>query len=268
MVIRGLHGLLKRCARAGAGAPVSRGSLSEQLRLVAFGTEHLTMNKGRELFREGERADCGFLIVKGRSICSWIAKATAQHRLLRRPGHVAGRTGVDCASQASNRRGRGRGLRSHSHFPVAGPPGSGGISGYSLHQRFRHCAMLYGRFRHDYIRSSDGSSTAGKARFQVTSDLKLTGSKIEAAITGTWSDGLSQPRASFKISMTAAFRCRSGDDQTWSSRARGSMFSSLRRGNSTMCKAFPAPAYGRRIRSTQPPSLRIASNLLSRLACG
>ena len=37
----------------------------EQLRLIAFGTEHLTLNKGRELFRAGERADCGFLVLSG-----------------------------------------------------------------------------------------------------------------------------------------------------------------------------------------------------------
>jgi CRP-like cAMP-binding protein len=37
----------------------------EQLRLLAFGTEHLTINAGRELFREGEGADCGFVILSG-----------------------------------------------------------------------------------------------------------------------------------------------------------------------------------------------------------
>ncbi|MGB8818068.1 MAG: cyclic nucleotide-binding domain-containing protein [Rhizobiaceae bacterium] len=51
--------------RALAQVPLFQGFTSEQLRLIAFGTEHMAMNKGRELFREGESGDCGFLIVKG-----------------------------------------------------------------------------------------------------------------------------------------------------------------------------------------------------------
>lgn len=46
-------------------APLFHGFSAEQLRLIAFGTEHLSMGKGRELYREGEAADCGFLILSG-----------------------------------------------------------------------------------------------------------------------------------------------------------------------------------------------------------
>lgn len=45
--------------------PLFAGFSAEQLRLVAFGTERLTMGKGRELYREGDNADCGFLILSG-----------------------------------------------------------------------------------------------------------------------------------------------------------------------------------------------------------
>lgn len=38
---------------------------TEQLRLIAFGTEHLTLNKGRELFRAGDAAECGFVVLSG-----------------------------------------------------------------------------------------------------------------------------------------------------------------------------------------------------------
>lgn len=51
--------------RALAQVPLFHGFSAEQLRLVAFGTEHLNMAKGRELYREGEAADCGFLILNG-----------------------------------------------------------------------------------------------------------------------------------------------------------------------------------------------------------
>lgn len=45
--------------------PLFAGFSAEHLRLVAFGTERLTMGKGRELYREGDPADCGFLILSG-----------------------------------------------------------------------------------------------------------------------------------------------------------------------------------------------------------
>lgn len=38
---------------------------NEQLRLLAFGAERITLAKGRELFREGDMADCGFIVVSG-----------------------------------------------------------------------------------------------------------------------------------------------------------------------------------------------------------
>ena len=51
--------------RALQQVPLFAGFSAEQLRLVAFGTERLTMGKGRELYREGDVADCGFLILSG-----------------------------------------------------------------------------------------------------------------------------------------------------------------------------------------------------------
>lgn len=37
----------------------------EQLRLLAFGAERLRFNAGRTIYREGDRADCGFVIASG-----------------------------------------------------------------------------------------------------------------------------------------------------------------------------------------------------------
>jgi len=39
---------------------------SEQLRLLAFGAERLVLRAGRELFREGQSADCGYIVVSGK----------------------------------------------------------------------------------------------------------------------------------------------------------------------------------------------------------
>lgn len=38
---------------------------TEQLRLLAFGSERLSFNEGRTIFREDDRADCGFIIADG-----------------------------------------------------------------------------------------------------------------------------------------------------------------------------------------------------------
>lgn len=41
------------------------GLTSEQLRLLAFGAERLRFSAGRTIYRQGERADCGFVIAQG-----------------------------------------------------------------------------------------------------------------------------------------------------------------------------------------------------------
>jgi len=38
---------------------------AEQLRLLAFGAERLVLRAGRELFREGQSADCAYVVVSG-----------------------------------------------------------------------------------------------------------------------------------------------------------------------------------------------------------
>ena len=48
-----------------AQVPLFHSFTNEQLRLIAFGTEHLLLSKGRELFREGDLAECGFVVLSG-----------------------------------------------------------------------------------------------------------------------------------------------------------------------------------------------------------
>ena len=38
---------------------------TEQLRLLAFGAERIKLAKGRELYREGQNAECGYVVVAG-----------------------------------------------------------------------------------------------------------------------------------------------------------------------------------------------------------
>jgi CRP-like cAMP-binding protein len=70
--------------------PLFSGFSAEQLRLVAFGTERLSMGKGRELYREGDEADCGFLILSG--VVSLYEDRDGSRRIVEtaRPGTLLG----------------------------------------------------------------------------------------------------------------------------------------------------------------------------------
>jgi CRP-like cAMP-binding protein len=48
-----------------SGVSLFDGFTQEQLRLLAFGTETIRLSSGRELYREGAAADCGFIIASG-----------------------------------------------------------------------------------------------------------------------------------------------------------------------------------------------------------
>lgn len=48
-----------------AAAPLFEGLSDEQLRLLAFGAERLEYAKGRRIFRQGDRADCGYVVAFG-----------------------------------------------------------------------------------------------------------------------------------------------------------------------------------------------------------
>lgn len=48
-----------------AGVEIFEDFTSEQLRLLAFGTERLAFSGGRELYREGDVADSAYVVVSG-----------------------------------------------------------------------------------------------------------------------------------------------------------------------------------------------------------
>lgn len=48
-----------------SGVNLFSGFTQEQLRLLAFGTETMRLSAGRELYREGAAADCGFVVAGG-----------------------------------------------------------------------------------------------------------------------------------------------------------------------------------------------------------
>lgn len=49
-----------------SGVSLFEGFTKDQLRLLAFGTEMIRLSSGRELYREGAPADCGFVVSTGK----------------------------------------------------------------------------------------------------------------------------------------------------------------------------------------------------------
>lgn len=49
-----------------AGVPLFKGLNSEQLRLIAFGAEHRRLRMDDVLFRQGEEAECAYVVAAGR----------------------------------------------------------------------------------------------------------------------------------------------------------------------------------------------------------
>lgn len=49
-----------------AGVDLFEGFTHEQLRLLAFGAENITLARGRTLYYEGASADCAFVVADGR----------------------------------------------------------------------------------------------------------------------------------------------------------------------------------------------------------
>lgn len=48
-----------------AGVGIFEEFTPDQLRLLAFGTERLKLSSGKELYREGARAECAYVVVSG-----------------------------------------------------------------------------------------------------------------------------------------------------------------------------------------------------------
>lgn len=76
---------------------------AEQLRLLAFGAERLTLRAGRELFREDQIADCAYVVVSG-EISLFQQSATGSHHLYTaKAGSIIGELALIAETQRLNR---------------------------------------------------------------------------------------------------------------------------------------------------------------------
>jgi CRP-like cAMP-binding protein len=62
----------------------------EQLRLLAFGAETIKLPKGRELYKEGRRADCAFVVAEGAIELFRLKDSTRQVVQTAGPGTMLG----------------------------------------------------------------------------------------------------------------------------------------------------------------------------------
>ncbi|MDZ7823902.1 MAG: cyclic nucleotide-binding domain-containing protein [Ahrensia sp.] len=63
---------------------------AEQLRLLAFGVERLRFNQSRVIYREGDRADCGFVVASGQVQISKTIDGTEKSLKIAQEGMVLG----------------------------------------------------------------------------------------------------------------------------------------------------------------------------------
>jgi CRP-like cAMP-binding protein len=68
-----------------AGVPLFKGLNSEQLRLIAFGAEHRGLPLNDVLFRQGEEAECAYVVASGR-IDLYVTDRSGAHHLEARAG--------------------------------------------------------------------------------------------------------------------------------------------------------------------------------------
>lgn len=66
----------------------------DQLRLLAFGAEHLNYQRGRVIFREGQNADCGFVVAEGRVGLSRFVRGDDQTLTHATAGAILGETAL------------------------------------------------------------------------------------------------------------------------------------------------------------------------------
>ncbi len=63
-----------------AGVPLFKGLNSEQLRLIAFGAEHRRLRVNDTLFRQGEEAECAYVVASGR-LDLYVTDRLGEHHL-------------------------------------------------------------------------------------------------------------------------------------------------------------------------------------------
>ena len=200
-----------------SGVRLFEGLTQEQLRLLAFGAETMQLPPDRKLYREDDEADSAYVVLGGRIVLYREHRRRAGRCRTVGPGAMLGElaliadtsrlTSAVAAGEAEVLRlSRSMFRRILEEYPETAQALHARIT-EELQAMIRRIEKLGPRFRVLTVSATCLNPAAN-----------LTGRGRSVAITGTWSDGRSQPRASRRISMPAGSCTRFCDDQTWSSR--------------------------------------------------
>jgi CRP-like cAMP-binding protein len=167
------------------------------LRMLAIGSEQRDFARGDVLFNAGEDADAGYIVQRG----AFRIEDGGGVEIIAGPGALIGELAL----------------------VVAMPRPSTAIAlEYSL--VIRVARSLFQRV----LESDPAAARRLRDEFanrtsQIASEILMAGAKLSiytssVTVTGTWSDGRSQPRASLVIRKSLTLSCRARDIQMWSSR--------------------------------------------------
>ena len=258
---RGRHRFLER-------VPTLRLLGRDALRILAIGAESRYVHSGEVLFIAGEAADGGYRRAGG------LVQARRPTATSGGDGHRRAAARCSANSRCSPRR-RGRRPRPRvepstvMRIPrslflkmLEGYPGrrACACATRSWRARARQCDCARDdpasvRGDRSIIEPDAGAAALNRVRRQTSS----------VAVTGTWSDGRSQPRASLRDLRCRRARSRERLRRPRCGRAGGPCrrLPSRARDSSTRCRASPAPARSMRATSIQPPAFCARGELLA-----
>ena len=221
-----------------SGVSLFEGFTREQLRLLAFGAESpQAFSRQRSVSRKERRPIRAMSWCAGASSSTASATASASTVGHAGPGAMLGELALIADTTQADFGQSGDRHRLPPAEPQAVPPHPRGVSrtGRDAARADRRRAAGDGRSASESWRRASGHKAQnafepvpsrwdrglypfGCRRFRGSTFRDHAYSRSKRAITGTWSDGRSQPRAARRISMPVRRPERFADDQIWSSR--------------------------------------------------
>ena len=204
-----------------SGVRLFEGFTQEQLRLLAFGAETMQLPPTGSFTARTTRPIRPMSWSRGASASTASTTASASRSAHAGPGAMLGELALIADTRrltSADGRDRRRGARlNRKMFRRI-------LEEYPETAQALHHAHHRGSAGADPADREAGARDLRRERCSAPSStdaepiLPSSYSRSNRAMTGTWSDGRSQPRAARRISMPARPATRFADDQTWSSR--------------------------------------------------
>ena len=183
------------------------------LQIMAFASERANFAQGADIFRAGSTGSAAYLLLSGEADVWKSQGDTRVDVATRRARRLSRRARHDCRRHLFRECHRQESRQRYPHHPRHLHAGGGRVSRFRHDGVERSVAQAHG-FRH---RIRPHPPACSKAPRLSLAGERTTGQRLSVAITGTWSEGCGQPRASRRISIPWLRRARSAVDQIWSS---------------------------------------------------